>query len=199
MLRWRLLLGTLIIAVLVALGWLDQRGTMPGVWLLPAAVAFTLLSTAEVLHLARASGMRPLAWPVYAGNLAIVLGQWLPSCCDAGHGSAANGVLASTLALAVLLAFVGEMLRYEKPGGVLAGIAVSVFALVYVGVMLAFAVQLRMGAGWGMGAIASWVIVVKMTDTGAFTAGRLFGRHKMAPRLSPGKTIEGNAKGVGSL
>ena len=35
------------------------------------------------------------------------------------------------------------------------------------------------------------VIVVKMGDTGAYTVGRLIGRHKMAPRLSPGKTGKG--------
>lgn len=33
--------------------------------------------------------------------------------------------------------------------------------------------------------------VVMMTDTGAFYVGRSFGRHKLAPRISPGKTIEG--------
>jgi phosphatidate cytidylyltransferase len=40
------------------------------------------------------------------------------------------------------------------------------------------------------------VIVVKMGDTGAYTVGRLIGRHKMAPRLSPGKTIEGAAGAI---
>ena len=49
---------------------------------------------------------------------------------------------------------------------------------------------------WGVGALAAWVIVVKMGDTGAYTVGRLIGRHKMAPLISPGKTIEG---AVGAL
>ncbi len=38
--------------------------------------------------------------------------------------------------------------------------------------------------------------VVKLGDTGAYTVGRLFGRHKMAPVLSPGKTWEGAAGGI---
>ena len=40
-----------------------------------------------------------------------------------------------------------------------------------------------------IGALASWIIVTKMCDTGAYTVGRLIGRHKMAPLISPGKTI----------
>jgi phosphatidate cytidylyltransferase len=61
--------------------------------------------------------------------------------------------------------------------------------MVYVGVMLRFAVLLRLECG--VGAIASWIITVKMGDVGAYTVGRLIGRHKLCPRLSPGKTIEG--------
>jgi phosphatidate cytidylyltransferase len=87
-----------------------------------------------------------------------------------------------------------EMARYEKPGGVTVNIAAAVFAVVYVGLMLGFIVQLRMV--WGIGALASLLIVVKFGDTGAFAVGRLFGRHKMAPKLSPGKTIEGALGGV---
>jgi phosphatidate cytidylyltransferase len=40
------------------------------------------------------------------------------------------------------------------------------------------------------------VVVVKMSDIGAYTAGSLFGRHKMIPRLSPNKTWEGFAGGM---
>jgi phosphatidate cytidylyltransferase len=40
------------------------------------------------------------------------------------------------------------------------------------------------------------VVVVKLSDIGAYTAGSLFGRHKMIPRLSPNKTWEGFAGGI---
>ena len=49
---------------------------------------------------------------------------------------------------------------------------------------------------WGVPAIASLVIVVKMGDIGAYSFGRLLGRHKMTPRLSPGKTWEGFVLGA---
>jgi phosphatidate cytidylyltransferase len=196
MLRWRILLGTLIVAALVALGWLDARAATPGLWLVPALVAFTVLGTAEVLRLARAAGARPLAWPVYAGNLAIVLANWVSRGLSGAPENAAwpaswaySPWSLFALAAAVLLVLVGEILRYEKPGGVTTNVSLAVFALVYVGVMLDFAVRIRLA--WGVGAVASWIIVVKMGDTGAYTVGRLVGRHKLSPRISPGKTIEG--------
>jgi phosphatidate cytidylyltransferase len=96
---------------------------------------------------------------------------------------------ALVLAAGAILAFLGEMRRYEKPGGVTANLAGAVFAMVYVGLLFSFVVRLRLG--WGIGALASLVIVVKMGDIGAYTIGRLFGRHKLAPVLSPAKTIEG--------
>jgi phosphatidate cytidylyltransferase len=185
MLRWRLLFGTLIIAALVALCWLDNCATAtPGVWLLPVAVLAALLATKEVLDLAALGGMHPLRWTVYVGNVLLVLSTW-------------SGILEPrwatpllfTFGIVVLLVFFGEMWRYKKPGGNTANLAAGVFALVYIGVMLWFAAQLRIM--WGVGALAAWVIVVKMGDTGAYTVGRLIGRHKMAPLISPGKTIEG--------
>ena len=48
----------------------------------------------------------------------------------------------------------------------------------------------------GMRLMLYLVLVVKITDIGAYTFGRLFGRHKMVPVLSPGKTWEGAAGGV---
>jgi phosphatidate cytidylyltransferase len=45
-------------------------------------------------------------------------------------------------------------------------------------------------------ALIALIAVVKMSDTGQYTAGRLFGRHKLAPRVSPGKTWEGALGGA---
>ena len=57
MLRWRLLLGTLIIAALVALCWFDcQTPSVPGIWLLPVALVVTVLATKEMLDLLAAGG-----------------------------------------------------------------------------------------------------------------------------------------------
>lgn len=204
MLRWRLLLGTLIVAILVGLTGLDHLAevcypaTPRGIWLLPVAIFFAVTASREMLHLAAAGGMRPVPWAVYGGNVLLVVGGWLPPL---GSGGVENVSLAARsgwplLALAggVLLAVTGEMRRYAKPGGVTVNVAVAVFILVYVGLMLSFAVGLRMACG--VGALASLVVVVKMADTGAYTVGRLMGRHRMAPVISPGKTIEGAIGGV---
>jgi len=43
------------------------------------------------------------------------------------------------------------------------------------------------------------LVVVKMGDIGAYTVGRLIGRHKLAPRLSPGKTWEGVAGALATV
>ncbi len=198
MLRWRLLLGTLLIGALVGLCWLDHRAGLQsaaarGAWLLPVAILVTVLASGEVLRLVGTAGMRPLAWAVHVGNLLILATNWLPMICIRGgdSSSATAGGLWPLFALVfgLLLLFVGEMRRYEKPGGVTANLASGAFALVYVGGLLSFVVQLRIE--WGVAALASLVIVTKMGDTGAYTIGRLFGRHKMAPVLSPGKTVEG--------
>jgi phosphatidate cytidylyltransferase len=47
-----------------------------------------------------------------------------------------------------------------------------------------------------MVALASLIATVKMSDTGQYFVGRAFGRHKLAPRVSPGKTWEGVLGGV---
>ncbi|NUQ65525.1 MAG: phosphatidate cytidylyltransferase [Pirellulales bacterium] len=206
MLRWRLLLGTLIIASLVGLCWLDHRAAMPGAWLFPVAVALTLLATGETLQLTRDAGLRPQAWIVYGANLVLVAVAWLAppagllsSIPPAERGSpeAFNGGpswLLLTFALVVLVVFAGEICRYKSPGGATANLSAAVLSTAYAGLLMALLVELRMA--WGVGALAALVIVVKSGDTGAYTVGRLMGRHKLAPRLSPGKTIEGVVGGL---
>jgi len=197
MLRWRLLLGTVLILVLVGLSWLDDHARLPGVWLLPVAVIASVMATAELLQLMTLGGARPVPWVVYCGNLLLVAANWIPWICRGGQSvPLINSASWPMLALAggSTLIFTAEMCRFRRPGGVLANVAAAMFALVYVGVMLGWMIQLRML--WGIGALASLIIVVKMADTGAYAVGRLIGRHPMAPVLSPRKTLEGAVGGL---
>lgn len=191
MLRWRLLLGTLIIAAVAGLGWVDHGASLAEVWL-PLLIVACLLGSREVLYLAASGALQPVPWVVYLGNVLIVTSPWLDFWASGRSGATLSGewvVLA--LGAAVILAFVGEMVRYREPGGAFANLAAAVFAMVYVGLLLGCVVQLRLACG--LGALASLLIVVKMGDTGAYAVGRLIGRHPLAPTLSPKKTIEGAA------
>ena len=101
----------------------------------------------------------------------------------------------ANVSLPVAAIFIAEMLRYRRPGKSMANIAGGLLAIVYVGMMLQLAVWFRLDCG--VGALATWIVVVKMGDTGAYAVGRLIGRHKMAPLISPGKTIEGALGALG--
>lgn len=77
--------------------------------------------------------------------------------------------------------------------------AVWVFGPFYVAFLLAHALLLREldgGSDLGQDWLLFAIIVVFATDTGAFFTGRLIGRHKMAPSISPGKTWEGAVGGM---
>jgi phosphatidate cytidylyltransferase len=114
------------------------------------------------------------------------------------------GWLAIGLASGLLLAFIGEILRYDGKWHTTINLSLEAFSILYLGGTLGFIVQLRLLGGGsfgedgrvGMLALVSLIAIVKMSDTGQYTAGRLFGRRKLAPLVSPGKTWEGAAGGV---
>ena len=178
---------------------------MPGVWLLPVVIVAAVLATKEVLDLLAAAGMQPAA----VGRLSAATScwsscTWLAMCGSVGcsfdsrHAGIAwrrSADVAGHRGVAVFAVFFAEMCRYRKPGGNTANIAAGVFAL-RLRRHDASASPCCLRLVWGIGALAAWIIVVKMGDTGAYTVGRLIGRHKMAPLISPGKTIEG---AVGAL
>lgn len=72
---------------------------------------------------------------------------------------------------------------------------ITLSGLFYIGWMGAYLISLRLlpdGLWWVMLAIPT----IAMGDAGAFFIGRSFGKHKLAPRISPNKTVEGYLGGV---
>ena len=196
MLRWRLLLGVLLVAGLVALAWLDLNGGLPGMWLFPLAMLVGLGAAHEMATLLAKAGYQPLPGVIYGGSLLVIGSNTIPlfvlPLVD-DQPTERLGWPLMAFALVMLWAFVGEIGRYRKPGGVTSNIAVGMLAVAYVGLLLSMVVQLRALGGpvTGMMNLLAMIAVVKAADIGAYTVGRLFGRHKMAPVLSPGKTLEG--------
>ena len=164
----------------------------------PSRFMLSVAAAGELLNLLRASGRQPMGWLVYAGNFLIVAANGVPAFAPATRkwdSLDGFGWPLAALAVAVLAAFMGEIVRYRAPGKATANLAATIFSFAYIGVLFTFLIQIAFG-GHGLFALLSLIIVVKMGDTGAYTVGRLVGRHKMTPYLSPGKTWEGAAGGI---
>jgi phosphatidate cytidylyltransferase len=179
-LQLRLATAAVGLPVVVGLIWI-------GGWIFAlAAGVIALLAAAEFVRGWLMPSM-PLSsvWPqatAFGGAAVMVAGA---------HWSA--GFLVVGLAVAVVFALLGysRLLRYSprKPYRVLA------WCFVYVGALLATMVLLR-DAEHGRAWVFLGILATFATDTGAYVVGRAIGRHKLAPAISPGKTIEGAVAGV---
>ena len=97
------------------------------------------------------------------------------------------------------LLLLAEMADYGKgPTKAIERTCHGAFVSVYVGLPMALLVSVRsLGDGnWGLAAILTMIAVTKSTDAGAYFSGKAFGKHKLIPRLSPGKTREGAGRNV---
>jgi phosphatidate cytidylyltransferase len=174
----------------------------PGIWLGLVSLSVAALASGEAVALSRASGLEPDAPIVHAGNLLIVGAAWLPLAfgwpIKAGEPAALLFAPGAALTVSILGALLAEIVRYREANGQARRLAATVWPMCYVGLLFSFLVLLRsLNAGVaGILLLLAMVTVVKMGDTGAYTVGRLIGRHKLAPHLSPGKTIEGAIGGL---
>jgi phosphatidate cytidylyltransferase len=74
--------------------------------------------------------------------------------------------------------------------------AALIFGLGYIAFLAGFVILLATPSD-GMARVVTFILCVAANDTGAYVAGVLFGRHRMAPTISPKKTWEGLAGGIG--
>lgn len=100
------------------------------------------------------------------------------------------GVLAAGMVLVVIWAMGGT------PGDHLTGrISVTLMGVVWIALGIAYLVLLR-NLDHGLALVLLVVGCTWLSDTFAYMFGRLLGRHRLAPRISPNKTIEGAIGGL---
>ncbi|GAA2369592.1 hypothetical protein Cme02nite_62220 [Catellatospora methionotrophica] len=153
-------------------------------------VAAAGLGIWEMTRALRTSGARPPLIPLLGGGVAMICLAWF-SGVDA---------LSIGLLITVLATMVWRM--GDGPAGYQRDMGAAALIMVYVPFLLGFAAPLTTPED-GKWRILATLAAVVLSDTGGFVSGVLFGKHPMAPTISPKKSWEGFAgsivaTGVGS-
>ena len=156
-----------------------------------------VLALMELYGMAEKRGLKPFR------GLGIAIGVALTGSAFWALGIHGQPGLALDIEIAILLCAVpvlgvAQIRRYtNEDKSSLAPLAATVFGVIYVAMLLNVLQKIRYfpdleGHWWLM----FFIVVSKMSDTGAYCTGQLIGRTKMIPRVSPGKTWEGFAGGI---
>jgi len=178
--------------------------TKGGLWLLGTIMALILIGQREFYQMIEEKGAHPLVGFGLSAAMALCLVQYV------GTDYQANLLMTATL-LVVLVAQLGKAKITEA----LASISGTFFGVFYVGWLLSHGISLRNFYGaitfrYGEETAASIGIspdcgifmlffalfIVIWCDAGAYFGGRAYGKRKLAPTISPGKSVEGAVAGV---
>jgi phosphatidate cytidylyltransferase len=176
------LLSRLLVAVpglVVVIG-----GAWLGGWFLFALAAVAaMLALHELYRIARP--LRPLVLAGYGGAAAGLLGA------EVGGLEWMLGGFLLTLVLVFLFAAVSETRQSTT-----VAMASTFLGAAWVGLGLGFLILVRELPVEGQNAILAVLLTVFVADSAAYAAGRIAGRHRMTPVMSPGKTWEGFVAGA---
>ncbi len=151
-------------------------------------VAVALALASIELHQALAKkDMHSAIVPIVGGGIAISIGSYLAGVQKV---FSTTSVLLAALALTVLAALIWRMPK-GAPGFVKDS-AASLLIIGYVPMLGAFT-ALMLAEEQGGARLVTFLLVVTMSDTGGYVGGVLFGKHPMAPKISPKKSWEGFA------
>ncbi|MFI4851938.1 phosphatidate cytidylyltransferase [Gimesia chilikensis] len=199
MLGWRLLVSATLIPLLFGLFYLDQRAGSSAPWLLGLCWLLILRGTWEITQLLTVRNLKPGYPLVCLLSLLICNAAWLPWLVPSLQTGANDpqtlslALLSVTYAISVLLLFLKNAIRFQEPGQTMEILGAELLGVSYVGFLLAMLAELRWVAGPQTGylALGALIISAKLGDVGGYTFGRLWGKKKLVPRLSPGKTWMG--------
>jgi phosphatidate cytidylyltransferase len=154
-----------------------------GWWLWILALVAAFISLHELYRLTKP--LRPLVLAGYTGTLLALLGAEL------GGLPWMTGGFLVTLAVAFLLKGVSDTRQ-----SLTVAVGTTMLGTAWIGLGLGHALLLRAIPDHGRLALFTVLLTAFAADTVAYFAGRLVGRHKLAPVLSPGKTVEGLVAGT---
>ena len=151
---------------------------MGGIPFALAMIGFAVIGLSELFRMTRR--YRPMIPVAFATAAAMMIAAY--------YGSQFQIVLVGAAAFPAMFAFA---LTRDSRQGVTHSMAITVFGIGWIAIPFAHAVLLR-GLPLHGGALVIDVLVgTFVTDTSAYAGGRLFGRRRFAPSLSPNKTLEG--------
>jgi phosphatidate cytidylyltransferase len=148
-----------------------------------AMIAFACVGLAELFQMTRDA--RPFMTVSFAATAGLVVAAF--------YGDHFQLVLA--LVASMPLIFAAAVLRPTRDG-VTVSMAMTIFGIVWIAVPFAHAVLLRELPDHGAALLVDVLVATFVADTAAYAGGRMFGRHRLAPALSPNKTLEGLVFGV---
>ena len=193
----RVVSGVLLAAAFFALVWFSNA-----VVLLFVALAVGVLALHEYTELMRQLAVQIPRMPTVAALLAAIAVVPFPYVA----GEAVIGIGVVVIAAAAMLQLARQPdISGSAPGGPsvssgssstrtlfsphVMGAAAGAFATIYIGIPLGALVGVHVFGG--RGAVLLLVFTIVVSDSAQYYAGRTFGRRKLAPRLSPKKTVEG--------
>lgn len=203
-LRNRLLFGAVLIIIVGAAVACDvANGSRWGIFAL--GLAAVLLGAREFTRLARVHAARVRLAPMILVSLGLVAeahlhpgGVLQAMWPESASRLSAQPVVPLLLGAGLLWTTLSQMASRAPIERFFANVGGTLFGMVYLGLCFNQIERLAIlaapdDAARGLQLLACFLVAVKCGDIAAFFGGKAFGRHKMCPAISPGKTWEGFA------